>query len=814
MSQKTKYTPDPNRFEASKLTVWVDQFMNYFISVGGIAIIAAVLGIFVFITYQVLPLFAPAYVKPGFTNQLPQGDYVVFAFDEYVELPFTIDRDGNAAFHDVKFDRGMIDAGNVLPSRSASAPVAEEASTDAPAETSATAETTEAPAETTETAASDVKLTASYFNAAKQQGALGFSDGSIRLFFIEYSPVFSGDYNPNKPEEGRRFIGKLTLGEPFRPEDSRGEIFKIGYGDGGENKIIVALEHGTAGEALHVIELQQEQSLMGAGELKMSGELEPLGMTPVNPTNLLVNQSAEGILISTDKGVVHYMARDGSDFRGIQTFTPFEGLANPKITKMNFVFGDNTVVFVSETGVNIGYSLYSRGSESGRLWGETKKFPDVEFIPTVSAVSNRNKSFVYSGDGKASLRYSTTEDIRWEGDAPDNVIKVGIAAKEVEVIVDGARKKYSKLLFLDKESKLHTYLVKDPHPEASINALFGQIWYEGGQGYEYKWQSTGGSQEFEPKLSMIPLIFGSLKGTFYGMLFAVPLALTAAIYTSQFADPVTRRIVKPTMEVMASLPSVVLGFMAALWLAPLVEDRFPSLLLMFIAIPVVAYVLGVIADSLPTKSKNWVQGGNEWWIFIPVTFLVCAICWWTGPVIEGIFFVPQGSDIGNFKEWWPQVAGVAYEQRNSLIVGFAMGFAVIPILFTISEDAMSNVPQALRSGSLALGATRWETALRIVLPSASAGIFSALMIALGRAVGETMIMVMATGNTALMEGNIFSGMRTLSANIAVELPEAPQFGTLYRALFLGAVVLFIMTFVINTVAEVLRQRLREKFQTY
>ena len=169
--------------------------------------------------------------------------------------------------------------------------------------------------------------------------------------------------------------------------------------------------------------------------------------------------------------------------------------------------------------------------------------------------------------------------------------------------------------------------------------------------------------------------------------------------------------------------------------------------------------------------------------------------------------------VADFRLWWPEVTGTPFEQRNSLVVGFMMGFAVIPIIFTIAEDALSNVPQSLRSGSLALGASRWQTAFRIVLPTASAGIFSALMIGLGRAVGETMIVVMATGNTPIMEWNIFSGMRTLAANIAVELPEAPHHGTLYRSLFLGAMVLFLMTFCVNTIAEVMRQRLRDRYKT-
>lgn len=197
--------------------------------------------------------------------------------------------------------------------------------------------------------------------------------------------------------------------------------------------------------------------------------------------------------------------------------------------------------------------------------------------------------------------------------------------------------------------------------------------------------------------------------------------------------------------------------------------------------------------------------------------IVCYLCWHLGPVLERLLFVvtdpTTGAKIADFRRWWPQVTGARFEQRNSLVVGFMMGFAVIPIIFTIAEDALSSVPPALKSGSLALGASRWQTAIRIILPTASAGIFSALMIGLGRAVGETMIVLMATGNTPIMDLNIFSGMRTLSANIAVELPEAPQYGTLYRTLFLGAMVLFVMTFIVNTLAEILRQHLRQRYRT-
>jgi len=139
-----------------------------------------------------------------------------------------------------------------------------------------------------------------------------------------------------------------------------------------------------------------------------------------------------------------------------------------------------------------------------------------------------------------------------------------------------------------------------------------------------------------------------------------------------------------------------------------------------------------------------------------------------------------------------------------------MGFAVIPLIYTLAEDALSAVPEHLRSASLGCGATLWQTAIWIVLPTAISGVFSAVMIGMGRAVGETMIVVMSAGNTPLLDWNIFNGLRALSANIAVELPEAPKDATLYRVLFLTGLVLFGMTFLINTVAELVRLRFRKR----
>jgi phosphate transport system permease protein len=209
---------------------------------------------------------------------------------------------------------------------------------------------------------------------------------------------------------------------------------------------------------------------------------------------------------------------------------------------------------------------------------------------------------------------------------------------------------------------------------------------------------------------------------------------------------------------------------------------------------------------LPTRSRIWLKPGAEVFFLVPIALLGAWLAISLGGLFESVVFD------GDYRSWLLRVLGLTYDQRNSLVVGFAMGFAVIPIIFTIAEDSLSNVPQHLRAGSLALGATSWQTAIRVILPTASPGIFSAVMIGFGRAVGETMIVLMATGNTPLMDWSMFNGFRALSANIAVELPEAPEGGTLYRVLFLAAFLLFVMTFVVNTVAELVRLRLRRRYR--
>jgi phosphate transport system permease protein len=346
-----------------------------------------------------------------------------------------------------------------------------------------------------------------------------------------------------------------------------------------------------------------------------------------------------------------------------------------------------------------------------------------------------------------------------------------------------------------------------PHPEVSFGLLWGKTHYEGYEKAEYVWQSTGGTDDFEPKFSLVPLVFGTLKGTLYAMLFAFPLAVLGALYTSQFATPRLRNTIKPAVEIMAALPSVVLGFLAGLVLAPLLERMAVEVLVYPFVVLLLAMTAAPFWGRLPRPFRNAFGSGREVLWMVPVLLAGVWLASLAGPWIERAVMG------GSYRTWLQTALGVTYDQRNSLVVGFAMGFAVIPIIFTISEDALSSVPRSLTSASLACGASPWQTAWRVVLPTASPGIFSATMVGLGRAIGETMIVLMATGNTPIMDWSPFNGMRTLSANIAVEIPEAPLHGTLYRVLFLAAFLLFVLTFLLNTVAELVRQRLRRRYES-
>ena len=362
-------------------------------------------------------------------------------------------------------------------------------------------------------------------------------------------------------------------------------------------------------------------------------------------------------------------------------------------------------------------------------------------------------------------------------------------------------------VLLESDNNLAVHELNNPHPEISFKALWGKVWYESYPEPDYVWQSTASNSDFEPKLSLSPLAFGTLKAAFYAMLLAAPLAICAAVYTAYFMAPALRRKVKPVIELMEALPTVILGFFAGLFLAPFLESHLPGIFALLLLTPIGILLAAFLWSKLPESIRLAVPDGWEAALLIPVILLVGFGSISVSGHLENWLFA------GDMRAWLTNDLGIAFDQRNALVVGLAMGFAVIPNIYSIAEDAIFSVPKSLTFGSLALGATPWQTLTRVVILTASPGIFSALMIGMGRAVGETMIVLMATGNTPIMEMNLFEGLRTLAANVAVEMPESEVGSSHYRLLFLAALVLLTFTFVMNTLAELVRQRLRVKYSS-
>jgi phosphate transport system permease protein len=505
-------------------------------------------------------------------------------------------------------------------------------------------------------------------------------------------------------------------------------------------------------------------------------------------THLRVGRNGATVA-ATDAGRLYHWLFDGD--APVLTDTVSAG-AGP-ITALEFVIGGSSIVVGTASGA---VSSWFRAAQAS---GRETLVRAHEFEPQGAAVvafaaSPRERSFAAVGaDGSLVLRHQTSERTlsRQSGVVQSRHVLVSPKADSIYALEPG---------------RLATFDLQNPHPEVSWRTLFGKVWYEGYAEPEYVWQSTGATDDFESKFSLVPLVFGTIKGTLYAMLFAVPLAVLGALYTSQFAHPSIRSRIKPTIEIMAALPSVVIGFLAGLYLAGMVERHLVAVFLMMALLPIVGTSGVLLWRALPRAFVQRLRPGTEIVLILPLLLAAGACAVWLGPRAEAWLFA------GDARGWLSTALGLTYDQRNCLVVGLAMGFAVIPIIFTISEDAFTSVPASLTAASLALGASRWQSAVRVVLPTASPGVFSAIMIGFGRAVGETMIVLMATGNTPVMDWSIFNGIRTLSANIAVEIPEAPYGGSLYRTLFLAAALLFAMTFVVNTVAEIIRQRLRERYK--
>jgi phosphate transport system permease protein len=728
-----------------------ERLIAFGIRAGGMIIILSILSMFVLMAVMMLPLWRPARLEIAARFSLPAvipeavgRTIMAIGGDEHRRIGFVLDGDGVFHFFDLTDGRPV------------------------------------------------TNLSISTISTGRVTSVWQSRDGRLMAIGTSRGEVIIGsvDFSSQQSAAGSVLMPAIDFSTVCQLDSAAQPIVAVTFC--GETPADFFVAGITADRRIVTYSEEKSQNLLGKSVEKVHRQLLP---TPeARPTHLAVGDGRDALFIGCDNGtLIQYWFENKTRLTFAATFS-----ASPqRITSLGFLHGGRSLAAGDATGhSNVYFSTLDADSKFGRRFRLAHRLPALDRPISLQTASERNRTYLTASvSGEIGLFFSTNERVLFRGYLTDSPPIHAIFTPKA----DG-------LLIVDAQQNMYHVALDNPHPEANWQAFFGKIWYEGYGRPAHVWQSSGGSDDFEAKLSLMPLIFGTLKGTLCALLFALPLAVGAALYVSQFMHPHWRSVVKPAIEMMAALPSVVLGFLAALWLAPLMQKIMPAVLLMLLMLPALtilaAFAWTWLRDVMPFTRA---VAGKEVFFLIPILLAGIWLCLQLNGTIENLLFA------GDFKQWLVNVADLTYDQRNAFVVGLAMSFAVIPIVFTISEESIANVPSSLASASLALGATPWQTTLRVVLPTASPGILSAIMIGFGRAVGETMIVLMATGNTPIMNFNIFDGFRTMAANIAVEIPEAPIGGTLFRALFLMALLLFLMSFVVNTFADIVRQRMRQKY---
>ena len=734
-------TPALKRYR--KVRALKDKFANWGIAFGGLSIIGAVLLIFFYLLYEVAPMFVPADIEQ--VNQ-----YDIPGAQNSPTLMLSMEEQAEVALR-IQENNTLtffsVKNGDVLQSQKL------------PLNGDITA-----------------------FDISTHGGrlmAVAGSKGQALLVKHNYKVTYPNDVRLISPWL------EYPYGEvPIDLFEDGHAIKSITLRDGEEALMMAALD---ADNKLTVKRYLKEEDFISE-EVVLEEEAISLPNIAGTINQVEIDQAMNFMFVLADQRLLHVINLNDETLE--QTVTlDLVGT----ITSMTLLLGENSLLIGNDQGV-ISQRFMARNQEGEWRLRNVRSFEMNQGAIKAIATEQRRKGFYAAGeDGHIAVYHSTAHRTLLNEKLVDGeILNLSISPR-------------AKDLLVETNGTITHFKVDNEHPEISWASMWDEVWYEGYNDADYTWQSSASSNDFEPKYSLVPLAFGTLKGAFYAMMLAAPLAIAGAIYTAYFMAPALRRKVKPIIELMEALPTVILGFLAGLALAPFIENNLLGIFAVLIILPMAMLLFGFTWANLPAKIRHLLPEGWDVLPLIPVIILAGWFAIEISPSLEVLFFG------GSMVDWLNNDLGVDFSQRNALIVGLAMGFAVIPTIFSIAEDAIFSVPKSLSYGSLALGATPWQTMLKVVLPTASPGIFSALMIGLGRAVGETMIVLMATGNTPITDINIFEGMRTLAANIAVEIPESEVGSTHYRILFLTGFVLFLFTFVFNTAAETVRQRLRAKY---
>ncbi|WP_324012037.1 ABC transporter permease subunit [Aeromonas hydrophila] len=725
-----------------------DKLAKYGVTTGGALVLVALLLIFFYLLYVVKPIFNGATMEPTASFTLPvAGKTAWLGVEEQNEIGYRFSDKGQVNFFAVQGD-GKVKVGQVLGQAQVKGDI--------------TAVAPPAPGQ---------KLI-----------AYGFADGKAQVV----QPYFKVSY----PNDVR--VIEPSLQSPFGEEpvvvDPQGKALTLMVFEATKDKMATA---AVTADGRGVMAVMSGEENFLSGDIEWSAQNYSIPSLPRHVDQMLLTPNLRILFVREGNRLSVYDIHNLNDIslRDVMEINA----PNANVTRVELLSGASSLLVGNDNGVISQWFEVARDGK--RQFTQIRDFKGDGAVAQLTPEHFRKGFISADKEGTVSFFHATGET---------KLLSEKVEGGALSALAISPR---HNVLLMQQGDAFKLFAVENEHPEVTWSALWQQVWYEGYPEPQYVWQSTSASNDFEAKLSLVPLVFGTLKASFYAMVFAVPLGVAGAIYTAYFMSAGLRKYVKPTVEIMAALPTVILGFLAGLWLAPIIEGALPGVVLLLILLPMGMLLTALIWNYLPERGKSWLPEGWHAILLIPVLLLIGWGAFAMSPLIENAFMH------GDSRIWLTHEMGIKFDQRNSLVVGIAMGFAVIPTIFSIAEDAVFSVPKHLTQGSLALGATPWQTLSRVVILTASPGIFSAVMMGLGRAVGETMIVLMATGNTPIMDFSMFQGLRTLAANIAVEMPESEVGSSHYRVLFLAAFVLFVFTFLFNTLAEFIRQRLREKYSS-
>ncbi|MBL0669790.1 ABC transporter permease subunit [Aeromonas hydrophila] len=725
-----------------------DKLAKYGVTTGGALVLVALLLIFFYLLYVVKPIFNGATMEPTASFTLPvAGKTAWLGVEEQNEIGYRFSDKGQVNFFAVQGD-GKVKVGQVLGQAQVKGDI--------------TAVAPPAPGQ---------KLI-----------AYGFADGKAQVV----QPYFKVSY----PNDVR--VIEPSLQSPFGEEpvvvDPQGKALTLMVFEATKDKMATA---AVTADGRGVMAVMNGEENFLSGDIEWSAQNYSIPSLPRHVDQMLLTPNLRILFVREGNRLSVYDIHNLNDIslRDVMEINA----PNANVTRVELLSGASSLLVGNDNGVISQWFEVARDGK--RQFTQIRDFKGDGAVAQLTPEHFRKGFISADKEGTVSFFHATGET---------KLLSEKVEGGALSALAISPR---HNVLLMQQGDAFKLFAVENEHPEVTWSALWQQVWYEGYPEPQYVWQSTSASNDFEAKLSLVPLVFGTLKASFYAMVFAVPLGVAGAIYTAYFMSAGLRKYVKPTVEIMAALPTVILGFLAGLWLAPIIEGALPGVVLLLILLPMGMLLTALIWNYLPERGKSWLPEGWHAILLIPVLLLIGWGAFAVSPLIENAFMH------GDSRIWLTHEMGIKFDQRNSLVVGIAMGFAVIPTIFSIAEDAVFSVPKHLTQGSLALGATPWQTLSRVVILTASPGIFSAVMMGLGRAVGETMIVLMATGNTPIMDFSMFQGLRTLAANIAVEMPESEVGSSHYRVLFLAAFVLFVFTFLFNTLAEFIRQRLREKYSS-